>query len=120
MNIASSLNPFLLAIFRRSLIVFFGLFSSNFLDVFNLQPTFKMQYAIVTLLGLAGAALAQVAGFDAITSPPESSTLKAGETFSIVWEAAPANLNDELIDIVLLAGGSPSTLSAVDPPIAST
>jgi hypothetical protein len=78
-----------------------------------------MQYTIAALLGLAGAALAQVAGFDAITSPPQGSTLKAGETFKIVWEAAPAALDTSLVDIVLLAGGSPSTLSPVDPPIAS-
>lgn len=77
-----------------------------------------MQYTIATILGLAAAALAQTAGFDAITSPAEGSTLQAGETFQIVWEAAPAELDNELIDIVLLAGATPSTLSVVEPPIA--
>jgi len=77
-----------------------------------------MQYALAALLALAGAALAQVAGFDAITSPPEGSTLKAGETFTIVWEAAPVALDDEPVDIILLAGDSPGTLNAVAPPIA--
>jgi hypothetical protein len=77
-----------------------------------------MQYALAALLALAGAALAQVDGFDAITSPPEGSTLKAGDTFAIVWEPAPAELDEELVDIILLAGSSPSTLDAVEPAIA--
>jgi hypothetical protein len=79
-----------------------------------------MQFTLAAaLLAFAGAALAQVEGFDAITSPPKDTTMKAGATFEIVWEPAPTEFDNELIDILLLAGSSPSTLNVVDTPIAT-
>jgi len=75
---------------------------------------------LVAVLALVGTALAQdpVPGFDPIEAPKKTSSLKAGDTFEIKWDPAPAEHDDDKVDIVLLAGKDPGHLNAVPKPIA--
>ncbi|GAB1310159.1 hypothetical protein MFIFM68171_00369 [Madurella fahalii] len=71
-----------------------------------------MQFTLATVLALANAALAQVAGFHAITQPAEGEQVPAGSTYEIVWQ--PNADYPGTIVIGLLGGATPATLSVVD------
>lgn len=79
-----------------------------------------MQFTIpaTAFMAFVSGVLAQVAGFDTITKPEKGEVVAAGETFTIVWEAAPAEYDDETVSIILLAGDSPTTLVPGEEPIA--
>jgi hypothetical protein len=67
---------------------------------------------LVTLLALSGAALAQdpVAGFYPIAALKKTSSLKAGDTFEIKWDPAPAETAGEPVDICYSRGRTRSIL----------
>jgi 2-methylisocitrate lyase-like PEP mutase family enzyme len=66
-----------------------------------------MLFTAATVLAFASAALAQVAGFDAITSPPSGASIAAGSTFEIDWE--PTTFLTETVSIVLIGGQTQGT-----------
>lgn len=66
-----------------------------------------MQYSVVSVLSFATSALAQIAGFDAMTKPTQDETIAAGSTYTIKWE--PNDVTGK-IDISLLGGATSSTL----------
>jgi hypothetical protein len=74
---------------------------------------------ILSVVALAGVVLAQdpVPGFDPIQAPTKASSLKAGDSFTIKWEAAPADTANEPVDIILLGGADPQHLAALGDPI---
>ena len=78
---------------------------------------FDMYISSVSAIALAiGAAMAQTAGLDPITAPPQGPiTIPAGSPYKIEWEKTEC----ALISLQLLAGADPSTLEIQSPPIAS-
>lgn len=79
-----------------------------------------MQFTIpaAAFLAFVSGALAQIPGFDTITSPVTGEVLVAGETFTIVWAAAPAKYDEETVTIILLAGDAPKSLIPAEEPVA--
>ncbi|KXX77438.1 hypothetical protein MMYC01_205023 [Madurella mycetomatis] len=71
-----------------------------------------MQLTLATVLALANAAFAQVAGFHAISKPESGEQVPAGSTYEIVWQPNAEYPGTVAID--LLGGSSPATLSVVD------
>lgn len=80
-----------------------------------------MQFTITAaaLMAFVSSGLAQVAGFDAIRAPADGELVPAGKTYTVTWDAAPAQYDDETISIILLAGSSPSTLVPGAEPVAA-
>jgi len=66
-----------------------------------------MKFSVVAVLAAASSALAQTAGFDAISKPTEGQVLTAGEPFEIVW--APNGLAGT-ISIHLIQGTAANNL----------
>jgi hypothetical protein len=79
-----------------------------------------MQFTVsaAAFLAIVSRALAQTPGFDPITSPSSFEVINAGETFTIVWDAAPAEYDEETVTIVLLGGEARDKLQPIDGPIA--
>lgn len=79
-----------------------------------------MQFTVpaAAFMAFVSGALAQVAGFDTIYKPEEGEVVAAGDSVTIVWEAAPAEYDDETIAIFLLSGETPATLVTSEDPIA--
>ncbi|KAK8019596.1 GPI anchored serine-threonine rich protein, partial [Apiospora arundinis] len=67
-----------------------------------------MRFATISAatLTFAVSAMAQVAGFDAVTSPPNNAQLKAGEPFTIKWQ--PGDVKGT-IKIGLIGGATQNT-----------
>lgn len=80
-----------------------------------------MQFTIsaAALVAFASGALAQLAGFDTMYKPASGQVIPAGQTYTIEWEAGPAEYDDQTISIVLLAGETPNTLEPSSEPIVS-
>jgi hypothetical protein len=78
-----------------------------------------MQFTIpaTAFMAFVSGALAQVAGFDTIYKPEKGEVVSAGDSLTIVWEAAPAEYDDETISIYLLSGATPETLVPSEEPI---
>ncbi|KAK0669369.1 Ser-Thr-rich glycosyl-phosphatidyl-inositol-anchored membrane family-domain-containing protein [Cercophora samala] len=73
-----------------------------------------MRYSVVTLLGLASAALAQwdaTDGFNVFSKPSFDEVVPAGKAYNIVW--APTEEFPEAITIKLYGGKSRNTLDVV-------
>lgn len=78
-----------------------------------------MQFTIpaTAFMAFVSGVLAQVAGFDSIYKPEEGEVVAAGDTFTIVWDPAPAKYDDETVSIVLISGEDPDHLVPADEPI---
>lgn len=78
-----------------------------------------MQFTLpaAAFMAFVSGALAQVAGFDTIYKPEKGEVVAAGDSVTIVWEAAPAQYDDETISIYLLSGATPATLVPSEEPI---
>lgn len=70
----------------------------------------KFTISAAALLAFVSTALAQTAGFDVVRTPTKDEIVPAGKTYTVTWDAAPADYDKDTVSIVLLAGASPATL----------
>ena len=76
----------------------------------------KVTITAATLLAWVSAALAQTAGFDAITVPAKDESIPAGSTYTVKWDYSADYAGT--VSIQLLQGADPTTLQ-LGPVIAS-
>jgi len=75
--------------------------------------------SLFALAALTSTALAQVAGFDAITNPSAADqNLAAGSSFEITWQATTFTTDADTVSIYLMAGAAPNLLQPGASPIA--
>jgi hypothetical protein len=68
-----------------------------------------MRFTIsAAVLAFAASAVAQTAGFDAMSTPAQDENVSAGSTYNIVWGAS--SYTDQTVTLSLLGGATPSTL----------
>lgn len=77
----------------------------------------KVTITAATLLAWVSAALAQTAGFDAITVPVKDESVPAGSTYTVKWDYSADYAGT--VSIQLLQGADPTTLQ-LGPVVAST
>jgi hypothetical protein len=65
--------------------------------------SFKMRFTVSAVLAMATTVLAQTADFNPIYKPESQSTINAGSTFEITWEA-PAKYAEATVSIHLIGG----------------
>ncbi|EFX02708.1 GPI anchored serine-threonine rich protein [Grosmannia clavigera kw1407] len=70
-----------------------------------------MIFTAASILALAVSALAQTAGFDAISKPTDNEQLTAGDSYAITWE--PSSTYTGTVSIALLGGATPQTLQVL-------
>ncbi|KAG6360903.1 hypothetical protein INS49_011971 [Diaporthe citri] len=76
----------------------------------------RVTITAATLLAWVSAALAQTAGFDAITVPAKDESVPAGSTYTVKWDYSPTYAGT--VSIQLLQGADPTTLQ-LGPVVAS-
>jgi hypothetical protein len=67
------------------------------------NKSFKMRFTIPAILAMATSVLAQTPDFNPIYKPEKESTINAGSTFEITWEA-PAKYAQSTVSIHLIGG----------------
>lgn len=68
-----------------------------------------MRYSIpAAFVAFVASAVAQTAGFDALSTPAQGESVAAGSTYNVVWAAS--SYTDETVSLTLLGGDTPSTL----------
>lgn len=75
-----------------------------------------MQFTVpaAAFVAFVSCALAQVDGFDVFYKPEEGEVLTAGDSYTISWEAAPAEYDDETVALFLYGGPDGGHLDKVD------
>lgn len=68
----------------------------------------QITLSVASFLALVSAAMAQTAGFDAITTPAKSEVVPAGSSYVINWDYVSTYAGT--ISIQLLEGADPTTL----------
>ena len=79
-----ALSPPQLPFYLNSLLILLALFYSIFLSL----SLITMQFSVVSLVATPTSVVTQTSGFDAISTPTQDQTIKAGSAFEIVWEPA--------------------------------